>query len=75
MSDILSEDVVQPTLRRLPFSFANRFKMVLEWNREFTKSELCYVPPIAIEALVEVKRVAKTSFALNAVSESEFESK
>ncbi|WP_068715566.1 type II secretion system ATPase GspE [Vibrio tritonius] len=75
MSDILSEEVVQPTLRRLPFSFANRFKMLLEWNQEFTESELCYVPPISIEALVEVKRVAKTSFALKAVSESEFESK
>ncbi|MBF9001881.1 MULTISPECIES: type II secretion system ATPase GspE [Vibrio] len=75
MNVVLSEEVEQPTLRRLPFSFANRFKVVLEWEDDFSQCHIYYVPPIAMAAIMEVKRVAKTSFKLHAVSESEFESK
>ncbi|RJX72442.1 type II secretion system protein GspE [Vibrio sinensis] len=59
--------------RRLPFSFANRFHLVLEYTP--SGLTLCYVEPIAMEALVEVKRVVNQPFALQAVSKQEFESK
>ncbi|MFC3023025.1 type II secretion system ATPase GspE [Vibrio zhugei] len=75
MSDRVADDVTQPVLRRLPFSFANRFNVVLEWDADFSQCHLYYVPPIPIAALMEVKRVAKTAFVLHELSSDEFETK
>ncbi|WP_165310023.1 type II secretion system ATPase GspE [Vibrio ziniensis] len=68
-------DVVAPIVRRLPFSFANRFKVVLEWNNSLTEATVYYVAPISIIALAEAKRVLQSSFHLVEVSEGDFESK
>ncbi|HAS63309.1 MAG TPA: type II secretion system protein GspE, partial [Vibrio sp.] len=59
--------------RRLPFSFAKRFNLVLDQAR--SGLTLFYVEPLAIEALLEVKRTMPTSFTLQAVSKDEFEKK
>ncbi|MCG9597739.1 type II secretion system ATPase GspE [Vibrio sp. Isolate25] len=61
------------TFRRLPFSFANRFKLVLEPTEQGLT--LYYVAPLAFEALIEVKRVVGEQFELREVSKDEFDSK
>ncbi|MDE1239309.1 type II secretion system ATPase GspE [Vibrio aestuarianus] len=71
MTDVLQ----QLQYRRLPFSFANRFKLVLEQAEENAIPTLFYVAPLAIESLVEVKRVVKQPFNLVEMTASEFESK
>ncbi|MCK6263319.1 type II secretion system ATPase GspE [Vibrio sp. ZSDE26] len=69
MSELLDSGV----LTRLPFSFANRFKLVLE--RSDQGCTLFYVAPLSIEALVEVKRVAKVTFTPIEQSVEEFDKK
>ncbi|WP_295899988.1 type II secretion system ATPase GspE [uncultured Vibrio sp.] len=69
----MSEQIEKSMISRLPFSFANRFKLVLEQNEQ--GCTLFYVAPLAIEALVEVKRVAKTTFKTVEQSVEEFDSK
>ncbi|MDE1220349.1 type II secretion system ATPase GspE [Vibrio aestuarianus] len=71
MTDVLQ----QLQYRRLPFSFANRFKLVLEQAEESAIPTLFYVAPLAIESLVEVKRVVKQPLNLVEMTASEFESK
>lgn len=71
MTEVLS----QPHYRRLPFSFANRFKLVLELVEDNELPTLFYVAPLAIESLVEVKRVVKQPLNLVEISLAEFESK
>lgn len=71
MTDVLQ----QLQYRRLPFSFANRFKLVLEQAEENAIPTLFYVAPLAIESLVEVKRVVKQPLNLVEMTASEFESK
>ncbi|MGB5803715.1 MAG: ATPase, T2SS/T4P/T4SS family, partial [Vibrio anguillarum] len=71
MTEVLS----QPHYRRLPFSFANRFKLVLEQVEDNELPTLFYVAPLAIESLVEVKRVVKQPLNLVEISLAEFESK
>ncbi|WP_341659523.1 type II secretion system ATPase GspE [Vibrio sp.] len=61
------------TFRRLPFSFANRFKMVLESNEQ--EAVLYYVAPLAFEALIEVKRVVGEHFEVQEVSKESFDTK
>ncbi|MYM60827.1 type II secretion system ATPase GspE [Vibrio sp. OCN044] len=61
------------TFRRLPFSFANRFKMVLEPSEEGLA--LYYVAPLAFEALLEVKRVVGEGFEIQEVSKESFDTK
>ena len=61
------------TFRRLPFSFANRFQLVLEPSEQGLT--LYYVTPLAFEALIEVKRVVGEHFELREVSKDEFDSK
>ncbi|WP_099610225.1 type II secretion system ATPase GspE [Vibrio fujianensis] len=65
----------KPRIRRLPFSFANRHKLVLEWDEQQENATLYYVAPIALLALVEVKRVLRHPFALIALSADVFEAK
>ncbi|WP_428775605.1 type II secretion system ATPase GspE [Vibrio sp.] len=57
--------------RRLPFSFANRFKLVLERHPQGLK--LNYVQPLPMQAVLEVKRVIEEPFTLTEVSQEEFE--
>ncbi|GAK85901.1 general secretion pathway protein E [Vibrio ponticus] len=59
--------------RRLPFSFAKRFNLVLEHEQQ--GSTLYYVEPLAIEALLEVRRAVSADFAVQAVAKDEFEKK
>ncbi|MFA0415245.1 type II secretion system ATPase GspE [Vibrio renipiscarius] len=59
--------------RRLPFSFAKRFNLVLE--QESAGLTLFYVEPLSIEALLEVKRTTSVNFVLQAVSKESFEKK
>ena len=61
------------TFRRLPFSFANRFKMVLEPSEQGLV--LYYVAPLAFEALLEVKRVIGEGFEIQEVSKESFDTK
>ncbi len=67
--------VVEPmsAYRRLPFSFANRFNLVLEQGE--AGLVLNYVEPLSLEALLEVRRVLAASFVTQAVSKDEFERK
>ncbi|NOH80881.1 type II secretion system protein GspE [Vibrio sp. RE86] len=66
-------DMVTSEFKRLPFSFANRFKLVLEPND--SGLVLYYVAPISIDALLEVKRITPMSFTLQALSKEAFDSK
>ncbi|MBU2896800.1 type II secretion system ATPase GspE [Vibrio hepatarius] len=61
------------TFRRLPFSFANRFKMVLEPGE--LGVVLHYVSPLAFEALLEVKRVVGEHFDIQEISKDAFDAK
>ncbi|MGD8111278.1 type II secretion system ATPase GspE [Vibrio sp. TRT 21S02] len=69
MSDV--ESVV--AFSRLPFSFANRFKLVLEMDQGGLT--LFYVAPLSMPALMEVKRVTSANFTLTEVSQEQFESR
>ncbi|MGY3568388.1 type II secretion system ATPase GspE [Vibrio paucivorans] len=69
----MSDTLEAPALRRLPFSFANRFKLVFEHTEQ--GPTLFYVEPLSMEALVEVKRVAKVAFALSALNSEDFDAK
>ncbi|WP_418641796.1 type II secretion system ATPase GspE [Vibrio chaetopteri] len=63
----------RPLANRLPFSFANRFKVVFEAQE--SQSILYYVEPLALNALQEVKRVFRKPFSLHALPSSEFDAK
>ena len=66
-------DMVTSEFKRLPFSFANRFKLVLEPSH--AGLVLYYIEPISIDALLEVKRVNSAPFTLQALSKEAFDSK
>ncbi len=68
-------EVASSIIRRLPFSFANRFKLVLEWDLDFTSAMVYYVAPVSMTALAEVKRVVRSNLNLIELTASEFESK
>lgn len=72
MVDILD---TAPSYRRLPFSFANRFKMVLEIEHPERPPVLYYVEPLNAQALVEVRRVLKQTFVPQAIAAEAFEKK
>ena len=57
--------------KRLPFSFANRFKLVLEPSE--AGMALYYVEPISVQALLEVKRVYAQTFSLQPIDIEAFE--
>lgn len=59
--------------KRLPFSFANRFKLVLEPSE--AGMVLYYVEPISVQALLEVKRVYAQTFSLQPIDIEAFERK
>ncbi|UPQ88048.1 type II secretion system ATPase GspE [Vibrio sinaloensis] len=65
--------LVTSKLKRLPFSFANRFKMVLEQKGEALL--LYYVEPVSMPALLEVKRVCTRKLTLQAMDIDGFERK
>ena len=64
---------LNPSFKRLPFSFANRFKLVLEPSD--SGLVLYYIAPISVQALIEVKRVCGQSFTLQALSKEAFDGK
>ncbi|ASI89582.1 type II secretion system ATPase GspE [Vibrio mediterranei] len=68
-------DTIQqrPLVTRLPFSFANRFKVVFESLE--SDAVLYYVEPLALNALQEVKRVFRQPFSLHDLSSEEFDLK
>lgn len=57
----------------LAFSFANRFKVVLEVVHPERPMMLYYVEPLNASALIEVRRVLKQTFIPQALSAEEFE--
>ncbi|MEF1172306.1 type II secretion system ATPase GspE [Vibrio sp. 16] len=61
------------TVRRLPFSFANRFKLVLEPSER--GAVLYYIAPLAVPALLEVQRVAGQNITLEELTKEAFEHK
>ncbi|EGA70847.1 general secretion pathway protein E [Vibrio sinaloensis DSM 21326] len=61
------------TVRRLPFSFANRFKLVLEASEQ--EVVLYYIAPLSMPALLEVQRVAGQNICLHELSKEAFEHK
>ncbi|ENM5873607.1 type II secretion system ATPase GspE [Vibrio mimicus] len=75
MTEMVISPAERQSIRRLPFSFANRFKLMLDWNEDFSQASIYYLPPLSMEALVETKRVVKDTFQLIALSQAEFESK
>lgn len=63
-------------LSRLPFSFAKRHQLVLEYNeKEAQPLTLFYVEPLAVTTLSEVQRVTLQPFVPVAISLEEFEKK
>tara|TARA_Y100001960_G_C14781819_1_gene887427 strand:- start:4325 stop:5815 length:1491 start_codon:yes stop_codon:yes gene_type:complete len=62
-----------PAIRRLPFSFANRFKMVLEPSEHGVV--LYYIAPLSVPALLEVQRVAGQNITLEELTKEAFEQK
>ena len=48
------DTVAGSAFRRLPFSFANRYKLVLEPKE--SELVLYYIAPLAIKAITEVRR-------------------
>ncbi|WMN87419.1 type II secretion system ATPase GspE [Vibrio parahaemolyticus] len=64
-----------PSMRRLPFSFANRFKLVLETEHPERPPILFYVEPLNPAALVEVRRVIKQSFVPQPIDQETFDKK
>lgn len=62
-------------MQRLPFSFANRYKLVFDASHEDETPYLYYVEPVSITALVEAKRVLQKSFELVALPEAEFDAR
>ncbi|KEY90177.1 general secretion pathway protein E [Candidatus Photodesmus katoptron] len=62
------------TIQKLPFSFANRFKLVFSYNQQNEKV-LYYVEPLTIEKLVEVHRVIQVRFTLHKLNQKEFDTK
>ena len=64
-----------PSLRRLPFSFANRFKLVLETEHPERPPVLYYVEPLSAAALVEVRRVLKHAFVPQPLDKEAFDKK
>ena len=48
--------------QRLPFSFANRYKMVLEYQHPERAPLLYYVEPLKATAILEVSRMVKGHF-------------
>lgn len=75
MTEMVISPAERQSIRRLPFSFANRFKLVLDWNEDFSQASIYYLAPLSMEALVETKRVVKHAFQLIELSQAEFESK
>ncbi|WP_175443227.1 type II secretion system ATPase GspE [Vibrio sonorensis] len=71
MSSIESVEASEVMVARLPFSFAKRFRYVLD--PDASEAVLLYVPPIDVTSLLEVKRVLRTDFSLKSVSQQEFE--
>ncbi len=63
------------TVPRLPFSFANRFKVVFDHHSADDALTLLYVAPINMSALGEAKRIARTAFRPQEISAQEFEVK
>ena len=70
-------EMVEPVHRfqRLPFSFANRYKMVLEYQHPERPPVLYYVEPLKAAAILEVSRVIKSGFTPQAIVSDEFEKK
>lgn len=60
-------------VRRLPFSFANRFKLVLEPSEQ--GAVLYYIAPLTVPALLEVQRVAGQNIILEELTKEAFEQK
>ncbi|ASK56814.1 type II secretion system ATPase GspE [Vibrio tarriae] len=75
MTEMVISPAERQSIRRLPFSFANRFKLLLDWNEDFSQASIYYLAPLSMEALVETKRVVKHAFQLIELSQAEFESK
>ena len=63
------------TYQRLPFSFANRYKMVLEYQHPERAPILYYVEPLKSAAIIEVSRVVKNGFTPQAITLDEFDKK
>lgn len=63
----------RPLVQRLPFSFAKRFKVVMEYSD--TQTTLYYAEPLSLKALQEVKRVCRTNFTLQMLAANEFDTK
>ena len=57
------------------FSFANRYKMVLEYQHPERPPVLYYVEPLKSAAIIEVSRVVKNGFTPQAISADEFDKK
>ena len=75
MTDVVVAQAARNLVRRLPFSFSNRFKLVLEWHDSQDTPTVYYVAPLAMNSLAEVRRVIKGRLNLIELQPNEFESK
>ena len=64
MTEVVAAQVARNPVRRLPFSFANRYKIVLEWHDGLEAPTVYYVAPMSMAPLAEVRRVVKGSLTL-----------
>lgn len=67
-------DMQHYSVQRLPFGFARRFQVVLEFNNEH-KPVLSYLPPLTMETLAEVQRITSGQLQLVALDKEAFEHK
>lgn len=72
--DVMDNRAVTP-IRRLPFSFAQRHQLVLEWDEHQQSATVYGVAPLSVPALVEIKRIIHQSFAVCEISAEAFEAK
>ncbi|HIF9105660.1 TPA: type II secretion system ATPase GspE [Photobacterium damselae] len=68
-----SVDHPLPSLTRLPFSFAKRHKVVLEYNEQGL--HLFYSSPLSAAVLAEIRRVTESSFMAVELTAEDFEQK
>lgn len=75
MTDVVVAQAARNLVRRLPFSFSNRCKLVLEWHDNQETPTVYYVAPLSMTSLAEVRRVIKGRLNLIELQPNEFESK
>ena len=71
VDDVAIIDSQATALGLLPFSYAKAKGVLLE--RDANQTTVCYVPPLKVDTLLEVRRFAGVGFALQVVEPTDFQ--